>query len=151
MNHAKLLGESFKALGEIRELTAKTGVGLTIIEKQLILYTKGHFTDLGKMDYAEDLKYFAAEAYGLYPKQVEQRSIFHMVITLYQKLIDNGYIRFDLEQYMANLFKRSWLHDNDGNKISRENVLDQMLAEIQGCPVKGMDLDKADLSIFYSV
>lgn len=140
MNHAKLLGEAFQALEENK-------LNLLYIEKQLILYTKGHFKDLGQMDYATDLKYFASELYGLYPEQVEQRSIFHMVITLYQKLINNGYIRFNLEDYMSNLFKRSWLHYNDGNKISRENVLDQMLAEIQGTSVKGMDLGKPDLTI----
>jgi hypothetical protein len=142
MNHGKMLSEEFDAL----EKHNRT-VELTHMEKQIILYTKGHFTsEIGGINYNRDLKYFAAKIYGLWPKQVEKRTLFHMIVTLYQKLIDAGYIKFDLEEYLSRLMKRAWLH-YDMKDISFENILDQMLAEIQGTTVKGMELGEADLSI----
>jgi hypothetical protein len=70
-----------------------------------------------------------------------------MIVTLYQKLIDAGYIRFDLESYLSRLMKNAWLHYGDGDNISFKNILYSMLAEIQGTSVKGMELGEADLSI----
>lgn len=139
MDHGKILSEAFDSL----EKHNKT-VELTHMEKQLILYTKGHFK---RIDYGQDLKYFASKIYGLWPERIEKRTLFHMIVTLYQKLIDDGYIRFNLEDYLNRLFKRAWLHYNDEDKISFDNVLDAMLAEIQGTSVRGMRLGDVDLSI----
>jgi predicted aldo/keto reductase-like oxidoreductase len=67
------------------------------IEKQLILYTKGHFK---RIKYEQDLKYFAAELYALSPEQVEWYSISHMVTDVYQKLVDHGLISFNLKNFL---------------------------------------------------
>lgn len=118
------------------------------IEKQLILYTKGHF---GKIDYEKDLKYFAAELYGLYPEQVEWYSIFNMTIKLYQKLIDAGLIDFKLINFLSETFRRAYREEYE-DKIDWMTVIRQILGEIQGMQVYEGDkilieLGNADLSL----
>lgn len=115
---------------------------LTHAEKQLILYTKGHFK---RINYMEDLKYFAAHQYNIYPEQVDKRSIMHMVIILYEKLSKGSYINFDLETFINDLFRRAWFKNED--HISWETIIQEMLARIQGILAKGLDLGKADFSI----
>ncbi|MFS1518587.1 hypothetical protein V1503_19300 [Bacillus sp. SCS-151] len=115
------------------------------IEKQLILYTKGHFK---RIDYQNDLKFFAAELYGMYPEQVQKYSINHMVVQLYEKLVNAEYIPFTLQRFLENSFKRAW-HDGK-SEIDYDVVLNQILAEIQNTAVKGMNLGKADLSLLES-
>lgn len=117
------------------------------IEKQLILYTKCHFK---RVNYEQDLKYFAAELYGLYPEQVELRSISHMVVELYQKLVDHGLITFNLRNFLSDTFRRAFREENkrevDWNILNRE-----MLSEIQGMQVQDTILEgqlgNADLSL----
>jgi hypothetical protein len=117
------------------------------IEKQLILYTKCHFK---RVDYKNDLKYFAAELYGLSPEQVELCSISHMVVDLYQKLADNGLITFNLKNFLSDTFRRAFREEN--KREINWNILNrEMLAEIQGMQVQDTILEgqlgKADLSL----
>jgi hypothetical protein len=117
-------------------------------EKQLILYTKGHF---GKIDYEHDLKYFAADLYGLFPEYVEWYSVFNMVVKLYQKLVDEGFIDFKLINFLSETFRRAYREDNT-DKVDWMIVIRQMLAEIQGMAVcEGenvlIELGRADLSL----
>jgi hypothetical protein len=118
-------------------------INLHSIEKQLILYTKGHFKEI---DYSRDLKYFAAEMYDLDPERVEQYSINHIVTNLYQRLVDTGYIDFSLKDFLQDIFKRSWLYHNS-RSIDYQIVLEQMLAEIQNIRTHGLDLGEVDHSI----
>jgi hypothetical protein len=120
-----------------------TTINLHPTEKQLILYTKGHFKEI---DYSRDLKYFAAEMYDLDPERVEQYSINHIVTNLYQKLVDAGYIDFSLKDFLQDTFKRSWLYYNS-RSIDYRIVLEQMLAEIQKIRTHGLDLGEADILI----
>jgi hypothetical protein len=120
-----------------------TTINLHPIEKQLILYTKGHFEEI---DYNRDLKYFAAEIYDLDPARVEQYSINHIVTNLYQKLVDAEYIEFSLKDFLQDTFKRSWLYYNNIS-IDYQIVLEQMLAEIQNIKTHGLDLGEANHSI----
>jgi hypothetical protein len=118
-------------------------INLHPTEKQLILYTKGHFKEI---DYSRDLKYFAAEMYDLDPERVEQYSINHIVTNLYQKLVDAGFIEFSLKDFLQDTFKRSWLYYNS-RSIDYRVVLEQMLAEIQKIRTHGLDLGEVDHSI----
>lgn len=117
------------------------------IEKQLILYTKLHFK---RIDYKNDLKYFAAELYGLNPERVELYSISNMVTDLYQKLADNGLITFNLKTFLSNTFRRSF-REEDKNEINWNIINKEMLAEIGGMQIQGTilegELGKADLSL----
>ena len=112
-------------------------------EKQLILYAKNHF---GRIDYGEDLKYFAARLYGLDPEQVEIYMIRNMVIELYQKLISGGYLSFQLKAFMNGLFKRSW-REKGRHEIDHSLLLRELLGDIQGMKVKDIELGETDKSI----
>ena len=112
-------------------------------EKQLILYTKGHFK---RIDYYNDLKYFAANLYGLSVEQVDEYNILHMVIDLYEDLVDTRYIKFRLKHFLSDVFKRGF-NDTGKNEIKWDNVIRHILAEIQGIGVDGLELGKADLSL----
>lgn len=105
-------------------------------EKQLILYTKGHFE---RKNYDKDLKYFVAELYGLYPEQVELYNILGMVVRLYQKLIDNRHIHFTLEKFIDENFRMAF-RERDKFEINHHILLGQMLAEISMVAV--LDNDK---------
>jgi hypothetical protein len=129
------------------EKTGSSMVSLHEYEKQLILYTKGHFKEI---NYNRDLKYFAAKLYDLYPSQVEQYSIIHMVTHIYQKLVTSGYIRFILPLFLDDIFKRAW-RENGNHNASWDTVLNQMLAEIQNTRVQGLNLGEADISILTEV
>lgn len=100
-------------------------------EKQLILYTKGHF---GRTDYIKDLKYFPSELYGLSIERTDNYNVFGMVVRLYQKLVDHKYIPFTLERFIGDTFRRTY-RENGKNEVSYDDVLRQMLAEIQGIAV----------------
>jgi hypothetical protein len=106
-------------------------------KKQLILYTKNHF---GRIDYEKDLKRFATELYYLSLEHVEKYSVLHMVVDLYQKLVDNEKIPFNLERFISDIFRRSW-RERDSREVSYDDVIRQLLAEIQGMEVLGKGLD----------
>jgi hypothetical protein len=119
------------------------------IEKQLILYTKGHFN---RINYEQDLKYFAAELYALSPERVELYSVSNMVMDVYQKLVDHGLIDFNLKNFLSDTFRRAFREEGkrevDWNIINR-----QILAQIQGMMVQGtgLELGDADLSLMPEV
>jgi hypothetical protein len=127
----------------------KTGgmVDLHEYEKQLILYTKGHFKEI---NYNRDLKYFAAKLYALDPNRVEQYSIIHMVSSLYDTLVNADYIRFELTLFLAECFKKA-MWDNSEKSINWDIILDRMLAGIQNTKVKGLELGEADIAILNEV
>jgi hypothetical protein len=106
-------------------------------KKQLILYTKNHF---GRIDYEKDLKRFAAELYYLSPEHVEKYSVLHMVVDLYQRLVDEGHISFKLEGFISDIFRRSF-RERNSREVIYDDVLRQMLAEIQGIVVLGANLN----------
>jgi hypothetical protein len=106
-------------------------------EKQLILYTKCHY---GRIDYENDLKRFAAELYYQSLEHVEQYSVLHMVVNLYQRLVDNEKLPFKLERFISDVFRRSW-RERDSREVSYDDVIRQLLAEIQGMEVLGRGLD----------
>jgi hypothetical protein len=114
-------------------------------EKQLILYTKGHF---GRTNYDKDLKRFPAELYGLSLEHTDNYNVLGMVIRLYQKLVDSGHIRFTLEKFIADIFKRASF-ERHKSEVAYQDVLRQMLAEFQGLQVRDdekvlLDLGSAD-------
>jgi hypothetical protein len=119
------------------------------IEKQLILYTKGHFK---RINYDEDLKHFAAKLYGLNTETVELYSIINMVIDTYQALVDLGYINFKIDKFLSDTFRRAW-RDESKREVNWNTVLKEMLAEVSCMQVnfeeqsKSLNLGKVDLTI----
>lgn len=110
---------------------------LSYWEKQIILYTKGHFGEINH----HHLKYFAAEHFGLHPDQVEQYSINYMVANLYEKLIDEGYIGFKLYSFVNEVFKRKRFEGDNSDGVKWSDMLKLMLSDIQGISVLGEDFN----------
>ncbi|HDR7922271.1 hypothetical protein [Bacillus paranthracis] len=118
-------------------------------EKQLILYTKGHFK---RIDYKKDIKLFTAKLYGLGLEDVGMQNVLHMVLDVYETLCENGYINFKLKTFIATLLKKS-AFKGESNKIDAYDILHELLAEIQGIPVlsKGLDLGEADRELLEEI
>lgn len=121
----------------LKELASKKELPeLHYWEKQLILYTKGHFK---RLNYTEDLKWFPAELYGLAIEQVSIENVFHMVVDVYETLGKCGFVRFELKEFLSALFRGS-------SSVQLETVIRQLLSEIQGMSVAntGLELGEAD-------
>lgn len=118
-------------------------------EKQLILYTKGHFK---RIDYKKDLKLFTAKLYGLGLEDVGMQNVLHMVLDVYETLCENGYINFKLKTFIATLLKKT-AFKSESNKIDAYDILHELLAEIQGIPVlsNGLDLGEADRELLEKI
>jgi hypothetical protein len=139
-NHAKLLSEAFAALDK-----HNNKLDLHHVEKQLIKYTKGHFNRMEFND-LDDLKYFASKLYYIGLDQIDNRNVYHMVVNLYQELIDAGYITFKLENFLNTMFKRAWF-DNDRKEISYNDVIKHILIEFQLLQIKGWDGHLPDIEL----
>lgn len=114
-------------------------------EKQLILYTKGHFD---RVDYEKDLKHFPSELYGLGLERTDNYNVLGMVTRLYQNLVDAGHIKFTLEKFISDIFKRATWERNSGD-VTHDDILHQLLAEFQCLTVfengvRVIDLGTAD-------
>jgi hypothetical protein len=94
-----------------------------------------HKRTLGRIDYEKDLKHFPAEMYGLSLEHTDNYNIMGMVVRLYQKLVDAGHIRFTLERFISDLFKRASI-ERHKKEVAYNDVLRQMLAEFQGLQVR---------------
>ncbi|MEB9467871.1 hypothetical protein P4J10_14445 [Bacillus cereus] len=118
-------------------------------EKQLILYTKGHFK---RINYEKDIKHFAANLYGLKLKQVSTDNVLHMVLDIYEKLCLNDYIKFNFKNFISDLFKKSYFTDK-GDKVDLSDILNQVLSQIQNIPVvrSGLDLGEVDKELFEKI
>src|SRR5690606_28708744 len=104
-------------------------------EKQLILYTKGHYN---RIDYNKDLKQFPSAYYELPLEHTNDYNTLGMVTRLYQKLIDNGRITFTLETFIDGIFKRANFNHGESS-VNRDDILRHMLGNIQGMKVKDQD------------
>ncbi|PKR82902.1 hypothetical protein [Heyndrickxia camelliae] len=115
-------------------------------EKQLILYTKGHYP---RTDYEKDLVHFPSEFYGLSLEQTYQYNVLHMVTDVYQKLVANGHIQFKLDTFITDIFKRAWW-DNGKKEVSYDHILKHMLSEIQNIVIlnSGIELGGVDENLY---
>lgn len=122
----------------------KRELKLNPTEKQIILYAKNHFQGI---DYENELPYFAARMYGFEVKDVSLRNTLSMVTDLYLRLVEAGIIQFKFENFINDLFRRS-KRERDDDNVSKMDVVREMMAEIQGMPVKDLELGNPDFSIF---
>lgn len=108
-------------------------------EKQLILYTKGHFK---RLNYEKDLKWFPAELYGLAVEQVSAENVFHMVVDIYETLGKCGLIRFELKEFVSAMVRGA-------SDKQLDTAVRQLLSEIQGMSVAntGLELGEVDTEL----
>lgn len=107
---------------------------LTYWEKQFILYCKGHYS---RMDINKDIKYFSGKEYGLSDEHVDQFNINAFVFGLYDKLKDNRYIKFNLNDFLQDVFKRGYYESTKPNyDINWNTVLRKMCSDITTMKIK---------------
>lgn len=118
-------------------------LGIYYWENQLILYTKGHY---GHLNYENDLRYFAAKLYGLDLQHTDDYNVFGMVVRLYEKLAQNNLIKFSLETFLTDAFRRSAIERNANDEVNHMDIMRLMLAAIQNTKVLDtpLDLGEAD-------
>lgn len=123
---------------------------LTYWEKQLILYSKLHFPRSGDLD---DVKLMVAKEYGLPLKYVDNQTLSDFLFGLHEKLVENDFIRFDLENFIVVMFHmRSMLSHKDVVTIA--DVLFEIIDQIRSIPVndpehqKVINLGKPDQNLF---
>ncbi len=110
-------------------------------EKQLILYTKGHFLKSGNL--IDDMKVIVGKAYALSFEHIEMYSIYNFVIKLYNKLVEGGYISHNkgtAEYILTKVYSR-------GLNRGDNSLLEFMLGEISIVKVAGLELGEIDYDI----
>lgn len=110
-------------------------------EKQLILYTKGHYSKSGYL--IDDMKVIVGKAYALSFEHVEMYSIYNFAIKSYDKLVEGGYISHNkgTAEYILTKVYSKGLNREDNS------LLEFMLGEISIIKVKGLELGEIDFEI----
>lgn len=110
------------------------GNELRFIDKQVVLYTKGHYNkDVTKQGGVLYLDYFAAWYYDLRLDRVNESIVYNMVMDVYVRLEELGYVTVRIEEMFARLFKN--MHWAGDHGISRAMVIRYLLDEMQSIQV----------------
>lgn len=108
---------------------------LTHGEKQLVLYTKGHFEQSNMID---DLRSITAENFEIPVDSTEFYHIYDWVTKIFLKLKEASYITISTHDFLCSLF--TW----ETPVLKPEDMLRKMLSHIRGVVVAGIDLGVAD-------
>lgn len=107
---------------------------LSHCEKQIVLYTKGHFT---KKDLIEDLRAIVAESFAIPIESTYFYHIYNHVTRIFLKLHEAEYITESMEDFLCGLFK--W------NRVLKpEDMINEMLGKISIVKAAGLNLGEAD-------
>ena len=110
------------------------GNGLRFIDKQVVLYTKGHYNkDVTGDGGSLTLDYFAAWYYDLRLDRVNESIVYNLVMDVYVRLEELGYVSVSIEDMFARLFKDMNWAGMSG--ITRGMVIRYLLGEMQGIQV----------------
>ena len=114
---------------------------LTYWQKQLILYTKGHY---GPVNWAfHELKYFAAEFFELDVKHVRQRNVNTMIEVTIETLLKYGAVKSTIWRDMT----YQLLRDDHIVKLDNSNrYVSYMLSNMQGVNVIDNHLSLGEVS-----
>lgn len=100
---------------------------LAYVEKQIVLYSKGHFGSRSK-EKASDLLSFASKHYNIPEEYIETSNILNMVSRLYLKLSNHGFLNADFLNMIGECFKKSKARGE--RCITHFDIIDFMLSEI---------------------
>lgn len=123
---------TFKGVGFMKKIE------LSYYENQLILYSKGHFE---REETYQDLKKMTSEAYGLPLDFTEQRNVYHFILNTYFKLLEVGYMKTSIKDFLFSLYKYQ------SDTISCVEMMKKMLSEMGLIEVQDIDLGIADPTI----
>ena len=99
---------------------------LTYWDKQLILYSKGHY---GNEHPQLTLEFIVGKMCSIEWCYATQSTVFHRVIDVYTTLVEQGKLSFDLSQFINNSFGIK-------NQMTVKDVIRHTLSELQN-----VDLD----------
>lgn len=109
-------------------------MGLRFIDKQVVLYTKGHYNkDVTGDGGALTLEHFAAWYYDLRLGSVNESIVYNLVMDVYTRLEGEGYVSVQVDEMFARLFKD--MHWAGGSGITRGMVIRYLLDEMQSIQV----------------
>lgn len=104
---------------------------LSHYEKQVVLFIKGHFHKYP----AITIEHIVAKHYDLYLEQVHEPNVYRMLLSLYEKLVAEGHIRFNLSDFLTDSFKQNRYSDGDGLTIRRTDIMRNIRAELHDIQV----------------
>jgi len=112
---------------------------LSYYEKQLILYTKGHF----KKNYIfNDIKFFVSKEYDLNINQVSWNSIYYFIVNIYFKLIEHDCIQKPIQKFVLSLF------NSPTDLIDYYSIIEKMITEISFTNTKTLNLGNIDIELY---
>ncbi|WP_340032541.1 hypothetical protein NSQ20_11795 [Paenibacillus sp. FSL K6-1122] len=107
---------------------------LTDSEKQLVLYSKGHFL---KTNLTDDIKRIIAEGFEIPLESTQFYHVYSFVTTIFVKLHEKKYIDNSINDFLCGLFK--W---ND--TLRPEDMIQNMMSSISSVKAVGLNLGKAN-------
>lgn len=107
---------------------------LTESEKQLVLYSKGHFV---KTDLIDDINKIVAEGFEIPLESTHFYHAYNFVTSAFLRLHEAKYIDENMHDFFCSLFK--WKE-----VLKPEDVLQDMLGSISSVKAAGLNLGEAD-------
>nr|WP_145401539.1 hypothetical protein [Paenibacillus xylanexedens] len=107
---------------------------LTESEKQLVLYSKGHFV---KTNLIDDIKKIVAEGFEIPLESTHFYHSYNFVADTFLKLHKANYIDASMHDFFCGLFKWKQI-------LKPEDMIQDMLSNISTIRAAGLNLGKAD-------
>lgn len=108
---------------------------LTFLQKQLILYTRGHY---GEVDYDSHLKYFAGFYFQIQPDHITKHHVFKFVSETYHDLQKQELVTFRFDNFMDEILKSARFEGKD--TVQLNDIMIRMLIEISECELEDYEL-----------
>ena len=104
-------------------------------EKQVVLYSKGHFVISNEID---DLRTITAEAFDISLTSTEKYHVYGYVVKIFLKLQTEKYIEASMHDFICGLF--TW----ETPVIQPSDMIRKMMSYISTVKAAGLDLGEAD-------
>jgi hypothetical protein len=104
-------------------------------EKQIVLYSKGHFIKTNNI--IDDLKAITAETYEIPIEFTLFHHVYGYITRTFLKLQSHGYFDEDMESFLCSLFK--W-----NTTLKPEDMIEKMISWISTVKAAGLNLGEAD-------
>lgn len=103
-------------------------------EKQIVLYSKGHFQTT---DMIEDIRQITAKAFAIPVESTHFYHLYNYITSIFLKLHEASYITDTMESFLCSLFK--WK-----SVLKPEDMVIKMMGQISIVKASGLYLGEAD-------
>ncbi|MGG1650472.1 hypothetical protein ABHN03_16890 [Paenibacillus sp. NRS-1775] len=103
-------------------------------EKQIVLYTKGHFLTT---DMFEDIRQITAKAFSIPVQSTHFYHLYNFITSIFLKLHEEEYISESMENFLCSLFKWKPV-------LKPEDMVTKMIGQISIVKASGLQLGEAD-------